>query len=644
MSINVTSQPGNNGIKPEAPTGQSAAAVAGAASNSAGGATVSFTPSTNPGKGTANYIATSNPGGFTASAASSPITYSSGVLSIGSNYTFTIVKQSGSGVDSDASSATNSITAFTIPTAPTISVARQASQTLRITLTAGANANGSSITSYQYRIKTSTGAYGSYAALSGTTGPWDIGSLTNGTTYVVQVRAVNSAGTGDPSNEPSAVPYTTPDTVSPSAARTASQQVTVSWAAPSNGGESIDAYYYRYKVSASADSSYSAWTSTTSLSVAIGSLTNGTQYTFQVYAENAAGAGGTGSATATPYTTPATPTVSVSNKNQSLATLNANVSSNGGSGLTAATFYYRVGSSGGWTSSAAGVDAGSGNYYANISGLSVNTTYNYFFRATNAAGDSDSSVGSFTTWRLIASGPHYSNGSLAVPTVTPTGGSAVAVSIYNISLVGGGGGAGFGSGGAGGQVWTYSSAAVTGTISWTIGGPGSQVLPDDPGDRAGSGGTTSISGTSSTLSAAGGQGGLSDYPSTGTRGLDGGSSAQSILGANQIYLGGSGTYNADGKSFVVSAGGGAGAGGGGGNGNTGVSGGAGGAAVSVTGLGSVGGGGDGFNNSGGPSGSTNHSSSMRGRGASGGDPNSILYPYADVLAVGGAAYFEYYYE
>ena len=640
MSINVTSQPGNNGIKPEAPTGQSAVAVAGTASNSAGGATVSFTTSTNPGKGTANYIATSNPGGFTASAASSPITYSSGVLSIGSNYTFTIVKQSGSGVDSDASSATNSITAFTIPTAPTISLARQASQTLRISLSAGANANGSAITSYQYRIKTSAGAYGSYITLSGTTGPWDIGSLTNGTTYVVQVRAVNSAGTGDPSNEPSAVPYTTPGTVSPSAARTASQQVTVSWSAPSNGGESIDAYYYRYKVSASADSSYSAWTSTTSLSAVIGSLTNGTQYTFQVYAENAAGAGGTGSATATPYTTPATPTVSVSNMNQSRATLNANVSSNGGSGLTAVTFYYRVGSSGGWTSSASGVDAGSGNYYANITGLSVGTTYNYFFRATNAAGDSDSSVGSFTTWSLKNAYSTSTTGSFNIPTVTPTGGSAVAVSIYNIALVGGGGGAGFGSGGAGGQLKSYSSAAVNApgnNISWTIGGPGTEVLPGN--GRATSGGTTSISGTSSTLSAPGGEGGQADYPAVGTRSLDGGSTADNTT----IYLGGSGTYGDGGKSgFVVTAGGGAGAGGHGGDGQPNVKGGLGGAAGSAYGLTSVGGGGDGFSNSGGGSGNTNHSASMRGRGASGGDPNSIIYPYADVYAVGGAISFDYY--
>lgn len=653
MSINVTSQPGNNGIKPEAPTGQSATAVAGTASNSAGGATVSFTPSTNPGKGAANYIATSSPGGFTASAASSPITYNSGVLSIGNNYTFTIVKQSGSGVDSDPSSATNSITAFTIPTAPTITVARQASQTLRISLSAGANANGSAITSYQYRIKTSAGAYGSYVTLSGTTGPWDIGSLTNGTTYVVQVRAVNSAGTGDPSNEPSAFPYTTPGTVSPSAARTASQQVTVSWSAPSNGGESIDAYYYRYKVSASADSSYSAWTSTTSLSAVVGSLTNGTQYTFQVYAENAAGAGGTGSATATPYTTPSSTISAADRINENRATLNGSISSDGGSAVTSVTFYYRRKDIGSYET-IAGVDGGSGTWYANIHRPDwTSNAIQFYMVATNAAGAGGASaVQELSFWTLQ---PEQFNSvgdhAYSVPTITPRGGSQITPSIYYIALVGGGGGCGAYSGGGGGQLKSYDSATCTnsnGSITVRVGGGGAgwSISMQSPEGGA----SSQIFGTNSTLVAPGGtpgNGATVSFPASSTiytREYDGGASADNTT----VYIGGNlqyAAYNTGGSKpqsiGYYGGGGGGGAGGHGGNGSVVASnpftgtGGAGGAAASAHGLNSVGAGGAGW-------GSQGSGTATGGAGAGGdaGDPN-VLISYGEG-GTGGAVRFHVY--
>lgn len=300
MTISPLSQPGNNAIKPEKPTGQTAAAVAGTSSTSAGGATISFTASTNPGKGTANYVATSSPGSYTASATSSPITFSSGVFTIGQAYTFTIVKQSGSGVTSDATGSTNSITAYTIPSAPTISVARQSSETLRITLTAGANANGSTITSYQYRIK-STGAYGSWTGLSGTSGPWDIGSLSNGTSYTVQVRAVNSAGNGDGSNEPSATPYTVPDAPTLTITNTC-DTVDWSWTAGGNGGSAITGYEYALSTNGGAYvPSGNEPTTGTDYPGSINNDKNTNTYTLRVRAVNAAGAGAYATATSTPW-------------------------------------------------------------------------------------------------------------------------------------------------------------------------------------------------------------------------------------------------------------------------------------------------------------------------------------------------------
>jgi hypothetical protein len=108
MPLGPVSQPGASARLPTAPTSISATAVSG------GQASISFTPSTNPGKPSGNYVVTSSPGSLTASGASSPITVTG--LATGTAYTFTVVKQSGSGISSATSGASGSITAFVPPT------------------------------------------------------------------------------------------------------------------------------------------------------------------------------------------------------------------------------------------------------------------------------------------------------------------------------------------------------------------------------------------------------------------------------------------------------------------------------------------------------------------------------------------------
>jgi hypothetical protein len=73
-------------------------------------ASVAFTPSTYIGKSGITYTATSTPGGFTGSNTVSPITV--GGLNNGTAYTFTVVGSTASGVPSDASAFSNSVTPF----------------------------------------------------------------------------------------------------------------------------------------------------------------------------------------------------------------------------------------------------------------------------------------------------------------------------------------------------------------------------------------------------------------------------------------------------------------------------------------------------------------------------------------------------
>ena len=146
MPLGPISQPGASARLPDAPTSIAATAVSG------GQASVSFTASTNPGKPSGNYVVTSSPGSLNVSGASSPITVTG--LTAGTAYTFTVVKQSGSGISSVSSSASNSIGAFTTPTfgtqsgtftavtpsASSVSVSNVYNTTATLTRSVGANA------------------------------------------------------------------------------------------------------------------------------------------------------------------------------------------------------------------------------------------------------------------------------------------------------------------------------------------------------------------------------------------------------------------------------------------------------------------------------------------------------------------------
>ena len=114
---------GSGGKKPGTPT-------IGTATGGNTSATVAFTAPAYTGKGgTVTYVATSSPGSITGSSTTSPITVSG--LTNGTAYTFTVVAQTSYGVNSDASSASNSVT----PAAPAVS-------SIELMLVAGGGSGG----------------------------------------------------------------------------------------------------------------------------------------------------------------------------------------------------------------------------------------------------------------------------------------------------------------------------------------------------------------------------------------------------------------------------------------------------------------------------------------------------------------------
>ena len=121
------------------------------------------------------------------------------------------------------------------------------------------------------------------------------------------------------------------------------EQVTLSWTVTPPGGtdaQPVHSYEYRYAITANIDTA--TWRPTTGMSETVGSLTNGTEYTFQVRAVNGAGEGAAAAQAATPLGVPSEPTnlrATTPNDGEVMLTWNA-PSDDGGSAVTG--YEYRV--------------------------------------------------------------------------------------------------------------------------------------------------------------------------------------------------------------------------------------------------------------------------------------------------------------
>jgi hypothetical protein len=329
------------------------------------------------------------------------------------------------------------------------------------------------------------------------------------------------------------------------------------------------------------------------------------------------------------------PTVTISsttNFNQSIATFNGTVSANG---AVTTTIKFQISSDNGttWDDATGGTtisntSSQSVSVYYNATGLSEGTVYKVRITATNSVGTSTTTAttGDFTTWSKQVYERTTSGGTtFTIPTVTPTGGSAVAVSIYDIIMFGGGGGGRFGTGGGGGSYVSSASIAMTGSRSITTsvgaGGQGAVTYVQD----ATAGGSSTLSGDLTTQTAPGGA--IGDDTVNPKDTYRAGSSGNGNLGGTNTFY----TVSKNNEYFAYGGGGGAGGAGGnatatsssgtGGNGGTGVS-------ITrgdVTRAGGAGGGGFGTTSSGGVG--ANNSYGSGGNGYNPGQAGYIRFRY-----------------
>lgn len=267
------------GMAPGAPT-----SVVGTPGNQQ--VSVAFSAPVQIGTGIPTYTATSSPGGFTASGASSPLVVTG--LSNGTSYTFTVTATNNFG--STTSAPSSAVTPAVAPSTPGAPTPTRGDTSVSLSWTAPSN-GGSAITDYLIQYSSDSGSsWTTFADGTSATTSATVTGLTNGTSYVFRIAAVNVAGTSSYSSASTAVtPAGVPVAPAAPTPTAGNASVSLSWTAPSANGSAITDYKIYYATSAGGTYTLFSDTVSTTTSVTVTGLTNGTAYYFKVAAVNAVG-------------------------------------------------------------------------------------------------------------------------------------------------------------------------------------------------------------------------------------------------------------------------------------------------------------------------------------------------------------------
>ena len=355
-------------------------------------------PSTTGGSDLTKHRAVATPGGaYCDTTDGTTTTCTITGLDNGSAYTFKVTATTAMG-DGTASSASDAVTPITTPGVPTSLAGTAADASVALTWTAPTDTGGSAITDYTVESSSDSGTtWTTFADGSGDAiidPPVSVTGLTNGTAYTFRVSAVNAAGTGTASATASATPVTTPGTPTALSGTADDTSVVLNWTAPTvTGGTAIT----DYTVESSSDSG-TTWTAfshdaSTTASLRVTGLTNGTAYTFRVSAVNAVGTGtASATASATPVTTPTAATSVAGTAGDTQVTLTWTApTDNGGSAITDYAVEYSSDAGTTWTTFA---DGTSTTASATVTGLTNGTSYTFRASPVNAVGTGTASTAS----------------------------------------------------------------------------------------------------------------------------------------------------------------------------------------------------------------------------------------------------------
>ncbi|GGK06999.1 hypothetical protein GCM10010123_40970 [Pilimelia anulata] len=320
------------------------------------------------------------------------------------------------------------------PDAPTGLQGTPGNGSAALSFTAPVNTGSGPITGYQ--VSTDNGSTWQTLNTSGTapvTGT--VSGLSNGTSYTIRVRAVNSAGAGPASvADVVALPVLAPGAPTGLQVTAGNRTAGVSFTPPAdNGGAAITSY----EVSTDDGSTWGPLTTsgTNPVTGTVSNLTNNVQYTVRVRAVNSAGAGTqSGNATVTPLPgAPGAPgTVTATRGNASASLSFAPPADDGGSAITS----YEVSTDDGTTWGPLST-TGTNPLTGTVSGLNNGTTYTVRVRAANSAGPGTASASTTVTPATTPAAPTgLSLGSLnggATISFTPAADGGSAITGYEVS-------------------------------------------------------------------------------------------------------------------------------------------------------------------------------------------------------------------
>ena len=339
-------------------------------------AVVSWSAPSNNGAAISSYtVEYTASGGATESVTTPNLSATISNLTNGTTYTFRVSATNSAGTGTP--SATTAAVVAGVPRAPTgLTITTvNSSKLVDASWTAPADNGGQSISGYTLEFSADGSVYTTAGTPSATSSGF---AVPNYGTYSARVLARNIKGSGAYS---AVVPFTTKDIpakVLSVSATAGNAQVSLSWAAPSMNGGTLQSYTIRRNGSAIA--------TTTSLSYTATGLSNGTAYTFNIYATNEVGNGITSDAVnATPVTVPGAPTaLSAVGGNTRIDLSWTAPASNGGSAITSYTVEYTPSGE-----SPVTVSTGNTSTSYQITGLTNGKAYTVRVAAASAVGTGD---------------------------------------------------------------------------------------------------------------------------------------------------------------------------------------------------------------------------------------------------------------
>lgn len=416
-------------------------------------------------------VQTSTDGGLTWSAFADAVSTATNAvvtnLENGKSHVFRVaaVNDVGTGVFSNASAP---ITPVSVASAPTGVAGTRRNGAVMLSWSAPALNGGLAVTDYRVQFSADAGkTWKVYEDAVSTATSTLVKGLSNGTSYVFRVAAVNGVGTGAYSNASSAViPAPVADAPTNVAGTRGNGRVTLTWNAPAaNGGTAVTDYVVQRSADAGKTWQVFEDAVTSARTAVVTGLTNGTAYIFRVAAINGAGRGpfSAASAAVTPATVASAPRNVVGTRGNGQVTL-AWLAPVSDGGTPVADYTVQTSADGGktWRTFS---DAVSNATTAVVTGLANGTPYLFRVAASNNVGAGDFSSASAAVIPATVAGAPINvagtrgNGQVTLAWTAPASNGGTVVTDYTVQ-----------SSGDGGKTWQSFNDSVSTATTVTVTG------------------------------------------------------------------------------------------------------------------------------------------------------------------------------